>query len=222
MANLFVFVISAVFLLMPVLQNSVLAGTAKPVPAIASPPVSASAESAATPAASPSAAGNAGVAAADGASEPTPATQKKKRGNRRWLIKQRDMAVKVKPGKTLPIKWTSTQQQLRCEALLPKLRDSFDKARYYSIQGDSCKTAAHANQFLDAYTTGTTQCPAGYLKGLGYRDLIPRNMQRLVDLGQERCQDRPKVASGSPDGQSSRAGKTIKASTAPQPPVAKP
>jgi hypothetical protein len=164
-----------------------LAETFKPASSLApSPPSSAGAT-----ASPPATRGKTGIGAADATSEPK--LPKKTSGNRRWLIKQRDGDWKVKPSKSEPIKWASSRQQTQCEALLPTLRENFDKARYYSIQGDSCKTAAHANRFLDTYRICESQCPADYLKGLGYRDLIPRNMRRLVELGKGRCQDRPKT-----------------------------
>ena len=183
-------VMSSLMLLMPSLSLDTLAETVEPTAVLAPAPASSAGIVESLPAA-PEKAKN---AATDASSDPQPPT--KASGNRRWLIKQRDATGTVKPRKTAPIKWASPQQQARCEALLPNLRESFVRARYYSIQGDSCKTAAHARRFLDAYRTCDTVCPADYLKNLGYRDLIPRNMQLLVELGTDRCQDRPKAVSG--------------------------
>ena len=126
-------------------------------------------------------------------SAPPETAPPKARENRRWLIKRRD-AVKAPPQKARTFKWDKAQQRARCQEYAARLNQAFQQARYFSIQGDSCNTAAFADRFLETYGAGMAACPEGYLASQGFRDLIPRNMTRLVELGEARCQDRPVAA----------------------------
>lgn len=86
-----------------------------------------------------------------------------------------------------PIQWNSKEQKSLCESHLTRLRESFVRTRYHSIQGDSCVTAEHARLFLELSETCRKECPPGLLEKNGYNEKIMRNMNWLHRLGKERC-----------------------------------
>lgn len=133
--------------------------------------------------------------------------------NRRWIMKQRDHTHKKivsKPPK--PLKWKNATQHKRCNEREKTLSHSFDKARFYSIQGDRCKTAQYANAFLKQAKVCQTDCPDRFLEYHGYNEQILRNMHQLEVLGSESCMGRYRTKAG---------GKSTEKPKATQP-VAKP
>ena len=114
---------------------------------------------------------------------PTPAVQ-----DRRWIIRTPPPdSKKAKPAPVKPVKWTSDSQKKQCEKNLEQLRGAFLKARYYSIQGDSCACAENADHFLNIYEKAHAACPDHFLENEGYSNRITRNMAWLKALGEKRC-----------------------------------
>jgi len=108
--------------------------------------------------------------------------------NRRWIMKQRDHSGKkilAKPPKSL--KWRNKAQKSSCRAKTQPMANTFDRARFYSIQGDRCKTAHYAQAFLEAAGQCQKECPEGFLERNGYTEQILRNMHQLKALGTESC-----------------------------------
>ena len=85
------------------------------------------------------------------------------------------------------IKWKNETQKTKCNAYLASLKDSFLKARYYSIQGVPCGTAENARSFMTLVDNCKQDCPDGFLKKNGYTSRIIRNLSWLEKLGSERC-----------------------------------
>lgn len=108
--------------------------------------------------------------------------------NRRWIMKQRDHSGKkivAKPPK--PLEWKNKSQQADCQAKLQPLAGAFDRARFYSIQGDRCNTARYAQSFLKTAGDCQKECPEGFLERNGYNEQVLRNMHQLKVLGTESC-----------------------------------
>ena len=105
--------------------------------------------------------------------------------------------VKKEPGekskkqkeKEALIKWKNEAQKTECNAYLALLKESFLKARYYSIQGVPCGTAENARSFMTLIDNCKRDCPDGFLKKNGYTSRIIRNLSWLEKLGAERCPD---------------------------------
>jgi hypothetical protein len=133
-------------------------------------------------------------------------TKKKKKAltpdpNRRWLMKQRDDKAKtIKPKAAKPLKWADSNQRDRCQVYEKEIAGAFEKARYYSIQGDRCKTAYYSDEFLKTAKKCQTGCPPTFLEYHGYGDLVLRNMQQLKALGTESCLGKTHQASDRPAG----------------------
>lgn len=134
------------------------------------------------------------VAPRSGTAKPSETTGEKKdraTPGRRWIIKQRPPASNKKATKKpKPIAWENDDQRIRCEAHQKELRKNFLNARYYSVQGDSCSTAAHAKAFLESCQNSQKACPAGILEAYGYREEQLRNLELLYELGTKRCKDK--------------------------------
>ena len=114
---------------------------------------------------------------------PTPTVQ-----DRRWIIRTPPPeSKKARPAPVKPVKWISDTQKKQCDGYLEKLSGAFLKARYYSIQGDSCACAENADQFLNIYENSRIACPDNFLENEGYSDRITRNMGWLKALGEKRC-----------------------------------
>ena len=95
-----------------------------------------------------------------------------------------------KPKKTEAlIKWKNEAQKTQCNTYLTSLKESFLKARYYSIQGVPCGTAENARSFMTLIDNCKRDCPDGFLKKHGYTSRIIRNLSWLEKLGSERCPD---------------------------------
>ncbi len=114
----------------------------------------------------------------------TPATDP----NRRWIMRQQDHTKKkLKPVQRKPLKWAGKDQQASCRTYERRMAETFDQARYYSIQGDRCKTAQFARAFLDTSGQCKTECPSGFLDYNGYSETVLRNMYQLKAIGTESC-----------------------------------
>ena len=87
------------------------------------------------------------------------------------------------------IKWKNEAQKTRCNGYLASLKETFLKARYYSIQGVPCGTAENARSFMTLIEKCKRDCPDGLLKKNGYTSRIIRNLSWLEKLGAERCPD---------------------------------
>jgi hypothetical protein len=87
------------------------------------------------------------------------------------------------------IKWKNEAQKTKCNAYLASLKESFLKARHYSIQGVPCGTAENARSFMTLIDNCKRDCPVGFLKKRGYTSRIIRNLSWLEKLGSERCPD---------------------------------
>ncbi len=125
--------------------------------------------------------------------------------DRRWIIKEKPGAAKAgKTSKASELKWKGELHKKTCAAYVPRLKDAFQKARYHSIQGDSCATMEYSKKFLDLCEECRKECPDGYLKEIGYQDQTLRNVKILHSSGKERCLGR--ISPGAPD-----SGKTTSA-----------
>lgn len=129
--------------------------------------------------------------------------------DRQWIIKLWQEQDKPMPKQPLPpMAWKDDSQKKQCESYLPLLRESFAKARNYSIQGDSCMTAEHSRAFLTHYRKCSQDCPEEFLARNGYTPRIERNLDLLEELGQKRCVD---IGGGRPAAppKQNRAQKTV-------------
>jgi hypothetical protein len=108
--------------------------------------------------------------------------------DRRWIVKEKAVTPgKTEKNKSNEIKWKGEQQKRHCTALIPKLKDALQKARYHSIQGDPCSTMEYAKRFIDLSEQCKKECPEGYLKQVGYQDQTLRNVGVLYESGKVRC-----------------------------------
>ena len=64
--------------------------------------------------------------------------------------------------------WKNKSQKDQCNAYLVSLKESFLKARYYSIQGVPCGTAENSRVFMKLIAECKRDCPDGFLKRNGY------------------------------------------------------
>lgn len=93
---------------------------------------------------------------------------------------------------TLPppgIVWKDQQQKEFCEEQIELLLDHFRSARFYSIQGDSCRTALYAKRFMEIVAACRQECPEELLEKKGFHEGIIRNLRTLEELGTRRCED---------------------------------
>jgi hypothetical protein len=118
-------------------------------------------------------------------------TKRSAKEDRPWLIKEHPNKKSDTPlKKPAPLKWENDAQRLQCETLLKKLQKALDKARTYSIRGDTCATARHANGFTDLADRCNKECPDGFLKSNGYSEKIIQNVKVLSELGKKACLDK--------------------------------
>ncbi len=102
--------------------------------------------------------------------------------------KSKEQKEKEKEKETF-IKWKNEAQKTRCNGYLASLKETFLKARYYSIQGVPCRTAENAQSFMTLIEHCKRDCPDGLLEKQGYTSRIVRNLRWLNKLGTERCPD---------------------------------
>lgn len=109
--------------------------------------------------------------------------------DRPWIIRPRASSTENASGKDKKthFKWDSSEQEAACRARLPGLNHHLSKARYYSVQGDTCRTGAHASTFLEIVSACEEECPQGFLDAEGYNEGIIRNLRVLRELGEKRC-----------------------------------
>jgi hypothetical protein len=118
-------------------------------------------------------------------------TKRSAKEDRPWLIKEHPNQKSDTPlKKPATLKWENDAQRLQCETLLKKLQKSLEKARTYSIRGDTCATARHANGFTDLADRCNKECPDGFLKSNGYSEKIIQNVKVLSELGKKACLDK--------------------------------
>jgi hypothetical protein len=114
--------------------------------------------------------------------------EKKGKEDRRWITRTRPDEKKPMPKKDLPpLNWANEDQKKKCDALLEPLKESYTKARYYSIRGDSCSTAEHSKTFLTHVDTCKKDCPKDFLERAGYDETLITNVRYLQKAGTERC-----------------------------------
>jgi hypothetical protein len=110
--------------------------------------------------------------------------------DRPWIIKLWQEEKTPAPKEPLPpLDWKDEFQKRHCESYLPLLRESFAKARFYSVQGDACRTAEFSQAFLNQVRQCRTDCPEEFLERNGYTPRIERNLDLLLELGAKRCMD---------------------------------
>jgi hypothetical protein len=108
--------------------------------------------------------------------------------NRRWIMKQpKYTKTKTRPEPAKPVEWKHAVQKERCQAYGEKAKSVYQKARYYSIQGDRCKTARYSDEFLQIVEKSKSDCPDAFMENTGFDSLLIRNMQQLKALGLESC-----------------------------------
>lgn len=108
--------------------------------------------------------------------------------DRPWIIKEHSTKKSDPPKKKpAPVKWENDEQRLQCETLLKKLQKTLGKARTYSIRGDTCATARHADGFLKLEKRLRNECPEGFLENNGYSEKIINNVKVLSELGKKAC-----------------------------------
>lgn len=118
-------------------------------------------------------------------------TKRSAKEDRPWIIKEHpNKKSDIPKKKPVPLKWENDAQRLQCETLLKKLQKSLGKARTYSIRGDTCATARHANGFMDLTDRCNKECPDGFLKSNGYSEKIIQNVKVLSELGKKACLDK--------------------------------
>lgn len=108
--------------------------------------------------------------------------------DRPWIIKQKNKGKKQTiVEKPSAMKWINEEQKTKCENYLAEIKEKFLRTRYYSIQGDPCNTANHAEDFLSLIDQCKQDCPQGFLEESGYTDGIIRNLKLLRKSGIDRC-----------------------------------
>lgn len=108
--------------------------------------------------------------------------------DRRWIIKMKDeKKPELTARKPSPTAWADNEQKIRCESYATALRETFGKARQFSIGGDACSTAHHAKSFMNLIEQCSKECPEGYAESKGYSMQIIRNVDVLRELGEKRC-----------------------------------
>jgi len=103
--------------------------------------------------------------------------------------KSQDSASKPEQPEQKKIKWDNENQKKVCENYLQQLQAQFLKTRHYSIQGVPCKTADHAEEFLQVADKCENECPKGLIESSGYTSRIVRNIKFLEKLGNDKCDD---------------------------------
>ncbi len=111
--------------------------------------------------------------------------------DRPWIIKERDRVASEIPKKkkSKSLKWKNEEQQVQCDTHLKAIRKSLDKARLFSVRGDTCATAKHAGNFMDLTKRCKNECPEGFLESKGYSEKIMKNVGVLLELGKKACLD---------------------------------
>jgi len=110
--------------------------------------------------------------------------------DRPWIIKLWQEEKPPAPKEPLPpLEWKDESQRQHCESYLPLLRESFAKARFYSVQGDACRTSEFSQVFLNQARQCRSDCPEEFLERNGYTPRIERNLDLLLELGTKRCMD---------------------------------
>ena len=118
-------------------------------------------------------------------------TKRSAKEDRPWTIKEHPSNKSdTPPKKPAPLKWENDAQRLQCETLLKKVQQNLGKARTYSIRGDTCATARHANSFMDLADRCNKECPDGFLESNGYSEKIVQNVKVLSELGKKACLDK--------------------------------
>lgn len=108
--------------------------------------------------------------------------------DRPWTIKTRDRGKSGIPEKKANLlQWKSEAQRVQCDTHLKELRKSLSKARTYSVRGDTCATAKHADSFLNLTKRCKNECPDGFLEINGYSEKIIKNVTVLLELGKKAC-----------------------------------
>lgn len=110
--------------------------------------------------------------------------------NRHWIMKQpkyENRKSEWKSDKT--VAWEGAAQELRCREYEKGLIQEYKNARYYSIQGDRCKTAHYSAKFLTIVEKCKSGCPETFLESTGFDPHFIRNMRQLKRLGSESCLD---------------------------------
>ena len=96
------------------------------------------------------------------------------------------------------ITWADEKQEQTCNGYLEQLQEQFLKTRHYSIQGVPCKTADHAETFLQIADKCDKECPKGFVEASGYTSRIMRNIRFLGKLGNDKCTDTLPVTKSNP------------------------
>ena len=110
--------------------------------------------------------------------------------DRRWIIKgqsPKKSSSTTDASAARDLVWETAEQQHLCRDRLEALDDSFEKAQYYSIQGDSCRTAEESARFLGLVERCRAECPEGFLENNGLKPEVIRNLRVLKRLGNQRC-----------------------------------
>ena len=108
--------------------------------------------------------------------------------DRPWIIKEHSTKKSDPPKKKpAPVKWENDEQRVQCDTHLKELRKSLIKARTYSVRGDTCATAKHADSFLNLTKRCKNECPDGFLEINGYSEKIIKNVTVLLELGKKAC-----------------------------------
>jgi len=89
--------------------------------------------------------------------------------------------------KSIPILLKNDEQRDQCSAYIPRLKENFHQARYYSVHGDACNTARFSEQFLALVEASKKICPDNFLETNGYSARIIHNIDLLKELGLKRC-----------------------------------
>ena len=91
------------------------------------------------------------------------------------------------PVKEVPIEWKDKNQKIRCEAYLSQIHEAYKNAKYFSIAGDACNTGRYADQFLQLVHACEKDCPENLLAKEGYKDILIKNVETLLELGRKKC-----------------------------------
>jgi len=90
--------------------------------------------------------------------------------DRRWITKQKTLEIPSPPLQKpmKPLQWKDEKQRLTCDEHVKALDRALNKARYRSVQGDSCATARYAESFLDLVGRCKKDCPDSFIQAKGY------------------------------------------------------
>jgi hypothetical protein len=120
--------------------------------------------------------------------QPAPARPESQDGN---LTRETGEAGDLRRGESSmtsrPMAWENPDQQARCEAYLPRLKQAYGQTRNYSMRGDPCSAARYGKVFMDLVDACQKECPKGFLEANGYSSRSISKANVHYEVGKKKC-----------------------------------